>query len=137
MSAFFDCRLRKQPRSLPVLRAITRTPGNGLAQLRYEVAGRANNRNFHHNGRGSIGRECLAVRPVTSTAGDAACSVIALRGLTANAGRQLRKAAGRQSFNLTAPDLFNHVVWDRFLDWILGTGVLSATSPRSDRRWSA
>ena len=48
--------------------------GNGLAQLGYEVnagqAGLANNCNFHHDGRGSMGRECLAVRPVTSTAGD-------------------------------------------------------------------
>ena len=47
--------------------------GNGLAQLGYEVnasrAGRANNCNFHHDGRGSK-VECLAVRPVTSTASD-------------------------------------------------------------------
>ena len=47
--------------------------GNGLAQLGYEVnasrAGRANNCNFHHDGRGSK-VECLAVRPGTSTASD-------------------------------------------------------------------
>ena len=46
---------------------------SGLAQLGYEVnasrAGRANNCNFHHDGRGSK-VECLAVRPVTSTASD-------------------------------------------------------------------
>jgi hypothetical protein len=48
--------------------------GDGFAQLGYEVnagrAGRANNCNFHHDGRSSIGRECLAVRRVTSTVGD-------------------------------------------------------------------
>jgi hypothetical protein len=49
--------------------------GNLFAQLGYEVnasrAGRANNGNFHHDGRGSVGRECLAVRPMISTASDA------------------------------------------------------------------
>ncbi len=59
MSAFFDCRLRKQPRE-PVCAACDHADaGNDLAQLGYEVnagrAGRANNRNFHHDGRGSIG----------------------------------------------------------------------------------
>ena len=53
---FFDCRFRKQPRE-PVCAARDRThAGDGLAQLSYELnagrAGRANNRNFHHDGRG-------------------------------------------------------------------------------------
>jgi hypothetical protein len=42
--------------------------GNSNASLSRAItnagrAGRANNRDFHHDGRGSIGRECLAVRP--------------------------------------------------------------------------
>jgi hypothetical protein len=49
---FFDCHLRKHSRESARDHAHA---GNGLAQLGYEVnasrAGRANNCNFHHDGR--------------------------------------------------------------------------------------
>ena len=77
--------------------------GNGLAQLANKVnagrAGRANNRNFHHDGRGLYRSECLAVRPVNSTAGGGV-----LRRLS-----EYHLTCSRNNDTLgTAVDLFRH-----------------------------
>jgi hypothetical protein len=45
--------------------------------------------------------------------------------------QQLRKATAI-TFDLTAPDLFNHVVRDRFLDWI-SSWILGSLAPKGWR----